>query len=167
MTQQRDASWYIEKAKQEQGLNSNNKLAILMRVSSPTVSNWYRGRDLPKPEYMVKIAELAKMDPEIALADLASWHVGPASPAAPFYQRIIEMLETSKSQKVASSIVALGLSVGLLTYDNDIGICASQPLDCDTQQHQVLYYGKEMQFLFCCVYTKKLCHRFWISIKNC
>jgi len=64
---------YIERAKARQGFKSTNHLNFEMGFRGPTVFHWQKGRFLPDDESMIALAELAGMDPEAALLDLAVW----------------------------------------------------------------------------------------------
>lgn len=64
---------YLSEARRKQNVSSNNQLAKILGISSNYISQLSRGRSLPSDETMIRIAELAKMNIEAALIDLAIW----------------------------------------------------------------------------------------------
>lgn len=64
---------YLSEARRKQNASSNNQLAKILGISSNYISQLSQGKCLPSDETMIKIAELAEMDAEAALIDLAIW----------------------------------------------------------------------------------------------
>ena len=67
---------YLDAAKQRQGVSSDTKLGKLIGVSSPVMSGMRTRRNWPSDPTMVRIAELAGVDPAEALIDLSIWRNG-------------------------------------------------------------------------------------------
>lgn len=66
-----DISTYLETARQKSGLDSNNKLAKCLGISKAAVSAIATGKALPAEDTILKLAKIAKIEPETALIDLA------------------------------------------------------------------------------------------------
>lgn len=64
---------YVNLAKKNSNLSSNNQLAKVIGVSSTAVSAFFTKKTIPSDETIVKIAGLARVRPEMALIDLAIW----------------------------------------------------------------------------------------------
>lgn len=69
----RDFDFYLAEARRKTGASSNNKIAMLLGVSSGAVSQLAQGKALPTDETMIKLAKLAEIEPEEALLDLSIW----------------------------------------------------------------------------------------------
>ena len=122
----RDIQWYLEKAKEKQGVPSNAKLAYLIGITPPSLAGWNRGYTLPAPEKMVKLAELARVPAEVALADLGSWHAEKDGPAAAAYQAMIKAME--KATRFGKTAALWGaLAFGGIHIDGDGNASASAP----------------------------------------
>lgn len=96
----RDIRFYIQTAKKKQGITSNRELCKLLGVSHNATNTYYNNGSLPADETMVKIAELAKIDTETALLDLAMWRTSGAAQKA--YANILQ-----KITQVTAMIIAL------------------------------------------------------------
>lgn len=65
---------YVEAARRRQDLDSYNQLSFRLGHTHATrVHNWRKGEDLPREDEIIKLAELAGLDPDRALLDLAAW----------------------------------------------------------------------------------------------
>lgn len=104
---------YLDLAKEKQELTSDRKLAEALDSSHGMVSNYRLGRAFPSEEIMVKIAELAGLNPVIALIELHEAR-NFDNPAATIYQQMKTALVSGK--KIASYALvagAMGLSSGV------------------------------------------------------
>jgi len=69
----------IDKARENHDINSDRKLAEFMGLKNSAVSYWRNGKSWPTDDNIVKLAELAEIDPEHVLIELAIWRSeGPA-----------------------------------------------------------------------------------------
>lgn len=73
MKNERTIDWYLEKAKDVSGITSNRKLGADLGISEGAMSHFKTGRALPSDATMIRLADLAKVDPYIALLDLNTW----------------------------------------------------------------------------------------------
>lgn len=73
MQTERTIEFYIEKAKEHSGISSDRQLGPVLGMSTAAISQFKTGRALPSDDSMVRLAELAGVDPYIALIDLNSW----------------------------------------------------------------------------------------------
>lgn len=64
---------YIDAARERSMIASDRLLALALEQSPSVVSFWRSKRTLPSDENMIQLAELAGLDPEAALVDLAIW----------------------------------------------------------------------------------------------
>lgn len=64
---------YLDRARTNAGLPSDNALAKLVGIANPSLIQWRRGLAIPTPARMVKLAQLAGVSPEVALLHRASW----------------------------------------------------------------------------------------------
>ncbi len=94
---------YIDDAKRNQKIDSDNGLSFRMGFLGASVSAWRTGRAIPKPESMMKLAKLGGHDPEVALADLGSWQT--KGKTRKCYQNIAKKL----SAAVALALVFCGI----------------------------------------------------------
>lgn len=73
-------SEYLDRAKQAQGIRSERALSRELGVSHQSLVQWREGMATPRPETMLRLAELAGCSPEIALLDHMAWRAdGPKS----------------------------------------------------------------------------------------
>lgn len=89
----RDLGYYMDLAKQNQGLNSDNKLGKLIGFKGSAISYWRTGKALPSDESMIELAKLAKVDPFVALLDLNSWRA--TGEAKKTYKKMLEKISTA------------------------------------------------------------------------
>ncbi|MEG3638869.1 helix-turn-helix domain-containing protein [Magnetococcus sp. PR-3] len=64
---------YCDLAIKRQGLKNDTALANEIGIGRAAISQWRTKRTVPSDETMIKLAELAKEDPELALLHLAMW----------------------------------------------------------------------------------------------
>lgn len=64
---------YISEAQKKQGIPSNNKLAYALGITPTSLSEIYKGKNLPSDETMIKLSELAEISEDEALLDLSVW----------------------------------------------------------------------------------------------
>ncbi len=68
-----DLNAYLTAARAARGLSSDNQLARALDLSSTSLHHIRHGRQLPSDETMVRIAETADQDIELALLRLNYW----------------------------------------------------------------------------------------------
>lgn len=83
---------YVDRALRKIRSNSDRKLSLRLGLSLGAVGSWRTRRALPSPETMVKLSNIAGMDPEIALLELGWWRSVSRNEheAATTYQKLIE-----------------------------------------------------------------------------
>lgn len=64
---------YIDAAKARNDLHSDNALNRYIGFSGNACHTWRTGKSLPTPDSIVTLAELAGLDPHLALVDLGLW----------------------------------------------------------------------------------------------
>lgn len=70
---------YMDLAKEQLGTDSDRALSRALGVSGPTTNWWRKGKTWPNADNMKALAELAGLDPHLAILDLEIWnHDGPA-----------------------------------------------------------------------------------------
>lgn len=86
----RNLSFYLSKAIEKQNLSSYNRLAQALEITSASMSHWKNEKSWPDDSSMVKLCELAGIDPTIGLMDLNAWR-SPAS-VKTYYSKILEKI---------------------------------------------------------------------------
>ncbi len=66
--------WYLDRAKENMSFSSDRKLNLALGYSGNSIVYMRKKGVLPSPEKMVKISELAGIDPAVALMDFAIWN---------------------------------------------------------------------------------------------
>lgn len=69
----RDFKNYVERAKKNQDLTSDAKLAQRIKITGASLSNMINKKISPSEETLIKIADLAGISREEALLDLSIW----------------------------------------------------------------------------------------------
>ena len=64
---------YCDRAKAQSNIKSDRKLADALGITSPSLSQYRRKRAWPSDNTMVKLAELAGLDPKQGLLYLSTW----------------------------------------------------------------------------------------------
>lgn len=80
----------IGAARTRSGARSDRKLAALIGRTQPCLSRWRRGPDLPDDDALVRLCELAGVDPGPVLAELNARRA--AEPARSVYRAMAERL---------------------------------------------------------------------------
>lgn len=98
---------YIDAARRGAGLASDRQLCAHLNLSSATTSQWRTRRSWPTDETMVRLADLAGLDPVTALIDLNRWRAAAvqATRAAAIYERLAELV---KAGAVALALLVIG-----------------------------------------------------------
>jgi len=99
---------YIDTAKQRAGLTSDRKLDLALGHTGQSVSHWRTKRAWPTDEKMVKLAELAGVDPEEALLDLSVWRT--EGEARAVYERLARRI-SGTAAGIAAALLAGSLYV--------------------------------------------------------
>jgi hypothetical protein len=68
-----DLDWYLNAAKDHAGIPSDGKLALALGLAREAVSPWRLRRNWPDEDNMIRLCELAGVDPVQGLLDLARW----------------------------------------------------------------------------------------------
>lgn len=124
----RDISWYIEEAKAKSGAKSDRKLCEMLGMAENATHAWKKRNVLPSDETMMKLAQIAGVDPWTALLDLNMWRSQGA--AQNVYRSILE--------KIKASIVIIAL----------LGALSASPASAEGKQYTLhyakdtVYYGK-------------------------
>ncbi len=92
---------YLEAAKRRLGATSDRELCRALNVGISTISQWRTRRQWPTDRYMLRLAELAAIDPERALVELNIWR-SESNSIADRYRAILAKI-------VASLLLALYL----------------------------------------------------------
>lgn len=121
---------YIERAKQNSSITSNNNLSLELGLSKGALSQFTTGRSFPKEETMVKLADLAGVDRETALLELAIWKTTGA--AQKTFSNILQKI--SHAALVICALGAFGLN--------------SSPAHAVNQSADFVYYGKYQVIFF-------------------
>ena len=79
---------YLDAARDQSGLPSDNQLASHLGVTRAQISYYRLRKTMPSPATMVRLAELARMDPDIAVLELYLWREV-KTPAANCLRRIL------------------------------------------------------------------------------
>jgi|GEM_PF-1888638 len=87
----RNIEWYVEEAQKNTGLNSLNKLAPAVGISTTSLSLIVRKRSFPADETMISLAKLAGVDEQTALMDLNVWRA-PTPSIKKVYANILHKL---------------------------------------------------------------------------
>lgn len=70
----RDISYYLDKAKENSSISSDRQLGAHLGYKGSMISFLRHGKNLPSPDKMIEIADLAGEDQEQALLDLCMWN---------------------------------------------------------------------------------------------
>ncbi len=97
----RTINWYLDEAKEKQGFKSDRQLGTAIGGAPETISKYRKYKAAPSPEKMVKLAELAEVPEEVALADLGYW-TNFDTPAAPVYKKMSEIVANAVKYTAAS-----------------------------------------------------------------
>ena len=61
---------YLDLIKEKQGLTQDNHLAKILKVSTPTITNWRKGNRQFGPETAMRVAEILGINPARIAADM-------------------------------------------------------------------------------------------------
>ena len=108
----RSVDWYLDTIKEKHGLDSDREIGRRLGFVGTPVTLWRTKRSFPAPTTMVKLAELADVDPKEALGDLWSWSL-----PEPARKHAVEMADAWRRVKntAAAILVAIALSIGFAT----------------------------------------------------
>ena len=68
-----DIDWYMNRARAHSGIPSDGKLSIALGLHRVATNGWRTRRAWPDDNHMVRLCELAGVDPAQGLLDLARW----------------------------------------------------------------------------------------------
>tara|TARA_R110002124_G_scaffold266813_1_gene433784 strand:- start:3661 stop:4203 length:543 start_codon:yes stop_codon:yes gene_type:complete len=106
MKESRDISYYLDKAKLEQGFKYDNQIDNALEFKGAVACLLRKAKMQLSPEKMVELSNLAKIDPAIALMDLAMWNT--KGEANKTYAKILHKLSTTACAAIASAVVFTG-----------------------------------------------------------
>lgn len=139
-------SEYVEKARKNSGADSDRKVAQMLGLKGSAASMWRTGRTFPSDETMIRLAQVAGVDPYKALIDLNIWRSSGNVQAA--YRKLAAMV----NQQVVRGLVVLIAGLSALIINNSSAIAA--PVAHRTQQEQfntendINIYYHTMRFIF-------------------
>ena len=107
--------WYLDEAKEKQGFTSDRQLNHALGATGSLVTRYRSNKMAPSPKMMVKLAELAGVPPEIALADLGYW-TNFDSEAADVYHEMASIVAKAKGF-AAATIIGTGLLTASIAAD--------------------------------------------------
>ena len=96
---------YCDTAKQRCRFRSDRVLSKALNVNNSSVSQWRTKRTWPADETMLRLADLAGVDPEQALLDLNAWRAA-SSTVRSVYERI--------ASRIAVAIAVIFVFVGVV-----------------------------------------------------
>ena len=83
--------WYIDEAKARSGIKSDRELSKFLGLSHVASNYWRQRRSYPTDDTMMRLAEMAHADPQLALIELNAWR-NQGTRAAPVYERMAAMM---------------------------------------------------------------------------
>lgn len=101
----RTVDWYIDRALIRSGAPSDRTLGVELGLSPNSLTNYRTRRAWPSDQAMIRLAELAGIDPDVALMDLNAWRAK-AEDVRDRYTNLARMLEKA-GVAVAVAIVAI------------------------------------------------------------
>lgn len=117
---------YLDAAEKAPGITTQVALARALGVTRQSIISWRVGLSTPRPETMLRLAELAQVAPQVALLDHMAWHAnGPAS------RDIVAQLRAS----IVAAAAAIFLCVLIFPVSPVAETCSQNSPDC-------VYYGK-------------------------
>jgi len=124
----RDINWYAETAKSKNNLKSGNQLAKMMGITSASYHRLTTSQSIPSDETMIKLAELAGIDPSIALIERSLWMSNGAPKKA--YAKTLHILQH------ATLVLCLAI-VGLTGLSGN-----AHAFKVSSDNNNSIYYGK-------------------------
>lgn len=141
----RDLTFYIDKARQNSGATSDRKLSELIGMAPNTAFFWRSKKSFPSDDTMIRLAEIAQIDPQIALVELNAWR-NHGTKAAPIYERMAAMLR--------GVVLTVVLALAFLMVTSDNSAHASQVVQNalfsatdNGANSNYVYYGKREYYL--------------------
>lgn len=98
---------YIDAAKTKQGYTTNTELANAIGITTAAFSMWNKLKSYPSEANMVKLSELADIDPKLGIIDCEIWR----AEGAPHTKVLTEMRQIIQSA-AAVFLLAITLSFG-------------------------------------------------------
>jgi hypothetical protein len=130
---QRTIDGYLDAAIKRQGLKSDRDLARALGFVGGAISQWRTRRTWPADETMVRLADLAGMDPSQALLDLNVWRAHNAAVRS-IYEKFLEKLAII----LAAFIVFAAPGAARAASLNLAGTITAQINTCGPQ---IIYYA--------------------------
>lgn len=93
-------------ARAAQGIPSNGRLAAVLNVPDKSVQRWNVGRGAPDDATAARLAQLAGIDPDAAVASMHAWRAHDEGERAR-WQRIADRLAQAPAAAAAAVILAL------------------------------------------------------------
>lgn len=105
----RTVDWYIDRALIRSGAPSDRTLGVELGLSPNSLTNYRTRRAWPSDQAMIRLAELADIDPDIALMDLNAWRAK-ADDVRDRYTNLARMLEKAGVAVAAAIIAVVGIA---------------------------------------------------------
>lgn len=122
---------YLDAARIRRGIPSDSKLSVALGLAQPSVFAMRKRRILPSVRTMLKLADLAGIDQDVALLELAQWQatsVG-ANDAVEVYKRIARK----------AGIAAAVATVAVMTAITPLPASAGRSANVDTHNVGTVY----------------------------
>src|SRR5579883_3198435 len=94
---------YIETARIRTGARSYSELSRMIGVTRNSLHDWQKGKSLPGAEKMAKLAELAGMSKELAIAELMAWGAVNRPSVYPLFKWMAEV--AARAAKISGAVL--------------------------------------------------------------
>ena len=101
--------WYIDRALDSSGAPSDRELSRRLGLAANSLNNYRMKRAWPSDEAMLRLAELAGADPDVALMDLNAWRAK-GDAARDRYSRLARMLEKVGASAAVAIVAIVGIA---------------------------------------------------------
>ena len=109
---------YIDAARARAGLPSDRQLALTMKIDPATLNGWRMKRTWPADGQLFRLAELAGIDPKIALLQLNAWRTK-SEAARSEYTTMAALIAKSLALGL-SALILLGSAPGTKAAQTDV-----------------------------------------------
>lgn len=101
----RPLDFYLSRAKEREGVTSDRQLSLRIPFNETGVSMWRMGRAWPSDAHMIRLCEMAGVDPHEGLLDLMQWRADKKTAA------VWKQLAQRIASAAAVMLIAFGLQV--------------------------------------------------------
>lgn len=116
----RDIFFYKNKAKERTAIKSDRKLSKELGLSENAMTQFCTGRAFPSDDTMIRLSEMAGIDPMIALIDLNTWRTRGFTQKT--YMTMGQRLAQVALTLVIMGIPALPVHAEFLSSDKSVSI---------------------------------------------